>query len=75
MDSISSSEAHYDSPCLLPTQGFATSESLALSSTEGFMTMSQAREGNPTDIKPEFVQRVPQLVRKLYRETLKLTFF
>ena len=71
---MSSSEAQYDSPCLLSTQGFATSESIALSSTEGFMRNSQAREKNPTNIKPEFVQRVPQLVRKLYCETLKVTF-
>ena len=74
IDSISPSEAQYDSPCLLSTQGFATSESIALSSTEEFMRNSQAREENPTNIKPVFVQRVPQLVRKLYSETWKVTF-
>ena len=74
IDSISSSEAQYDSPCLLSTQEFATSESIALSSTEGFMRNSHAREENPTNIKPVFVQRVPQLVRKLYCETFEVIF-
>jgi len=69
IDSIPSSDAQNDSPpFLLSTQGFATSESIALSSSEGFMKNSQARERNPTNTKPDFVQRVPQLVRKLYGE-------
>jgi len=76
IDSISSSDVQNDSPpFLLSTQGFDTSESIALSSTEGFMKNSQAGERNPTDIRPEFVQRVPQLVRKLYGEHFYVAFF
>ncbi|KAJ7369746.1 Protein zgrf1 [Desmophyllum pertusum] len=63
IDSISSSNAHNESPCLLSTQGFATSESIALSSTEGFIRNSQLTEEKLVET-PEFVQRVPRLSRR-----------
>ncbi|KAL9961786.1 hypothetical protein ACROYT_G030806 [Oculina patagonica] len=61
IDSISSRDADEDSPCPLNTQGFATSESIALSSTEGFIRNSQLPGEEDTDNRREIVQRVPQL--------------
>ena len=64
IDAVSSTNIRDDSQCLMSSQapgGFATSESIALSSTDGFKKDSQLSEQNFTVI-PEFVRRVPQLV-------------
>ena len=64
IDSISSTDPCHDSLSLLPTQGFATSESIALSSTEGFIRNNHLPQEEAAVIRPTFLQRVPQLVRE-----------
>lgn len=51
------------SPCLLTAERFATSDSLALSSTEGFLNRRQVAEQEVSQTHTGPVQRVPQLVR------------
>ena len=51
------------SPCSLTTERFATSDSLALSSTEGFLNRRQVPEQEFSQTHTGAVQRVPQLVR------------
>lgn len=51
------------SPCLLTAERFATSDSLALSSTEGFLNRRQVAEQEFPRTHTGPVQRVPQLVR------------
>lgn len=62
--SISSMDTCEDSPYLMSgvERGFATSESLALSSTKGFIKSSQFADQNRPGIS-DFVQRVPQVVK------------
>ncbi|XP_074607425.1 uncharacterized protein LOC141860282 isoform X2 [Acropora palmata] len=50
-------------PCLLTAERFATSDSLALSSTEGFLNRRQVAEQEVSQTHTGPVQRVPQLLR------------
>ena len=63
VDSILSTDVCEDSPHFMSglERGFATSESLAMSSTKGFIKSSQFVDQNRPGIS-DFVQRVPQLV-------------
>ncbi|XP_068706006.1 5'-3' DNA helicase ZGRF1-like isoform X2 [Montipora foliosa] len=52
------------SPCSLMVEGFPTSYSIALSSTEGNINSSQVPEQMCPQTQTGFVQRVPQLCRR-----------